>query len=95
MEYKAKSRGWAWNVHPKPNLRGSGVETGRGVWQVQQDLSLALNMWMVSTKVLWAYSDADTPTLHPDPNQKQGDLWWDTSRATQSWCLVGPSADSL
>lgn len=82
MEYKAKSRGWAWNVHPKLNPRGSGVETGQGVWQVQQDLSLALNMWMVSTKVLWAYGVlTDTLTFHP--SQKQGDLWRDTSRATQ------------
>lgn len=84
MEYKAKSRGWAWNVQPKLNPRGSGVEAGQGVWQVQQDLSLALNMWMVSTKVLWAYSDANRHTHISSGSQSEAGRPVEGHRATQT-----------
>lgn len=84
MEYKAKSRGWAWKCPSKAEPQGvwSGNRTGR-VAGTAGFFSCPKHVDGIY-EVLWAsVMLTDTPTFHTDPNQKQGDLWRDTSRATQ------------
>lgn len=73
MEYKAKSRGWAWKCPSKAEPQGvwSGNRTGLVVG-TEGSFSCPKHVDGIY-KVLWSYSDAtDTPTFHPDPQSEAG-----------------------